>query len=309
LSNPFFNHDVTSIKDFSRSDLDYLFQFSDKIQMLSFRERKEIAEGRLLGLMFFEPSTRTRLSFEAAMHSVGGETISIIEPRTSSLEKGENLHDTIKTLESYTDILVLRHPNEGAARFAAQIAVKPIINGGSGSEEHPTQAMLDIYTMLKEKKSLSNLKIALVGDLKYSRTVHSLIFGLSLFNTRIFLVSPPELKIKDEVLIDVEGKSNISYHKEIEEIIGEIDVLYATRIQKERFPDPLDYEKVKGSYSIDNQLIMQGREDLMVMHPLPRTNEIKYEVDSTPNAKYFVQTLYGKIVRSALLALILNKKY
>jgi len=274
LSNPFFNHDITSIKDFSRSDLEYLFQFSDKIQMLSFKERKEIAEGRLLGLMFFEPSTRTRLSFEAAMHSVGGETISIIEPRTSSLEKGENLHDTIKTLESYTDILVLRHPNEGAARFAAQIAAKPIINGGSGSEEHPTQAMLDIYTMLKEKKSLSNLKIALVGDLKYSRTVHSLIFGLSLFNTRIFLVSPPELKIKDEVLINVEGKSNISYHKEIEEIIGDIDVLYATRIQKERFPDPLDYEKVKGSYSIDNQLIMQGREDLMVMHPLPRTNEI-----------------------------------
>lgn len=307
MVNPFFNKDVISIRDFSRSDLDYLFSKSDDIQNLPIDEKKRLAFGKLLGLTFFEPSTRTRLSFEAAMLSIGGDVISITEPRTSSVEKGENLHDTIKTIDSYVDLMVIRHRMEGAARFAAEVADKPVINGGSGSEEHPTQAMLDIYTILKERGSLSNLKVALVGDLKYGRTVYSLLYGLSLYNTEFALISPPELKIRDDALIDIDSKIRISYHENLEEVIDYVDVVYATRIQKERFPDPVEYEKVKGSYLINNLLLSKAKKGLLVMHPLPRTGEISHEVDSSPFAKYFLQTRYGKIVRSALISLILNE--
>ena len=307
MVNPFFNKDVISIRDFSRSDLDYLFSKSDDIQNLPIDEKKRLAFGKLLGLTFFEPSTRTRLSFEAAMLSIGGDVISITEPRTSSVEKGENLHDTIKTIDSYVDLMVIRHRMEGAARFAAEVADKPVINGGSGSEEHPTQAMLDIYTILKERGSLSNLKVALVGDLKYGRTVYSLLYGLSLYNTEFALISPPELKIRDDALIDIDSKIRISYHENLEEVIDYVDVVYATRIQKERFPDPVEYEKVKGSYLINNLLLSKAKKGLLVMHPLPRTGEISHEVDSSQFAKYFLQTRYGKFVRSALISLILNK--
>jgi len=307
LVNPFFNKDVISIRDFSRSDLDYLFLKSDAIQILPVEEKKKLAFGKLLGLTFFEPSTRTRLSFEAAMLSIGGDVISITEPRTSSVEKGENLHDTLKTVDSYVDLMVIRHRMEGAARFAAEVADNPVINGGSGAEEHPTQAMLDIYTILKERGSLSNLKVALVGDLKYGRTVYSLLYGLSLYNTEFALISPPELKIRDDAFLDIDSKIRISYHKNLEEVIDHVDVVYATRIQKERFPDPVEYEKVKGSYLIDNLLLSKAKKGLLVMHPLPRTSEISHEVDSTPNAKYFLQTRYGKIVRSALISSILNE--
>ncbi len=309
MANPFFDRDVISIRDFSKSDLEYLFKTSDRIQTLPLEEKKRLASGRLLGMMFFEPSTRTRLSFEAAMLSIGGETISITEVRTSSIEKGENLNDTVKTMESYVDMMVLRHRMEGAARFAAQVAEKPVINGGSGSEEHPTQAMLDMYTILKERGSVSDLKIALIGDLKYGRAVYSLLYGLSNFNPHIFLVSPPELRIREEALIDLEGRAKLSHHERVEEVIGKVDVIYVTRIQKERFPDPVEYEKVKGSYIIDNQLLSKGGDDLMVLHPLPRNTEIKPDVDDTPHAKYFVQTRYGKVVRAALISLILNKEF
>lgn len=308
MTNPFFNRDVISIREFSKSDLEYLFKTADQIQTLQHNRRASLADGRLLGVMFFEPSTRTRLSFEAAMLSIGGQTISIIEPKTSSTEKGENLHDTVKTVESYVDLIVLRHRMEGAARYAAQVAEKPVINGGSGSEEHPTQAMLDIYTILKERGTISDLKIALVGDLKYGRTVYSLLYGLANFNPRVFLVSPPELRLREEALSDLEGKINLSQHTDLEEIVGDLDVIYMTRIQKERFPDLVEYEKVRGTYVIDNQLLSKGREDLMVLHPLPRTTEIKPEVDLTPHAKYFNQTIYGKTVRAALISLILNKE-
>jgi len=308
MINPFYGRDIISIRDFSKLDLEYLFKVSDKIQKLSNEELKGLAPGKLLGTLFFEPSTRTRLSFEAAMQSIGGGTVSIVESRTSSIEKGENLNDTVKTVESYVDIMVLRHHMEGAARFAAQIAQKPVINGGSGIEEHPTQAMLDIYTILKERGKITNLKIAVIGDLKYGRTVYSLLYGLAHFNPQIFLVSPPDLRVRDEALIDLEGKSKLSQHEDIEEIIEDVDAIYVTRIQKERFPDPLEYEKVKESYVIDNQLLSKGKEDIIVLHPLPRTTEIKPEVDKNPNAKYFIQAHYGKIVRAALMSLILNKK-
>ena len=308
MTNPFYGRDIISIRDFSKLDLEYLFRMSDKIQKLSHDELKVLAPGKLLGTLFFEPSTRTRLSFEAAMLSIGGGTVSIAEARTTSIEKGENLNDTVKTVESYVDIMVLRHHMEGAARFAAQITQKPVINGGSGIEEHPTQAMLDIYTILKERGRITNLKIAVIGDLKYGRTVYSLLYGLAHFNPKIFLVSPPDLKVRDEALIDLEGKVKFSLHENIEEIIEEVDAIYVTRIQKERLPDPLEYEKVKGSYVIDNKLLSKGRDDLIILHPLPRTTEIRPEVDKTPNAKYFIQAHYGKIVRAALISLMLNEK-
>ena len=308
MTNPFYGRDIISIRDFSKLDLEYLFRMSDKIQKLSHDELKGLAPGKLLGTLFFEPSTRTRLSFEAAMLSIGGGTVSIAEARTTSIEKGENLNDTVKTVESYVDIMVLRHHMEGAARFAAQITQKPVINGGSGIEEHPTQAMLDIYTLLKLRGRITNLKIAVIGDLKYGRTVYSLLYGLANFNPQIFLVSPPDLMVRDEALIDLEGKAKLSQHENIEEIIQDVDAIYVTRIQKERLPDPLEYEKVKGSYVIDNKLLSKGREDLMVLHPLPRATEIKSEVDKTPNAKYFIQAQYGKIVRAALISLMLNEQ-
>ncbi len=308
MDNPFFSRDIISVRDFSRSDLEYLFKEADRIQKMSPANKKVLASGRLLGLIFFEPSTRTRLSFEAAMLSIGGAAISITEARTSSVEKGENLNDTIKTVESYVDLIVLRHGMEGAARFAAQIAQKPVINGGSGSEEHPTQAMLDMYTILKERGNISNLKIAVVGDLKYGRTVYSLLYGLSSFKPRVFLVSPPELRLREEAILDIKDKIKLTYHEDLEEVIGNVDVMYLTRIQKERFPDLVEYEKVKGTYVVDKHLLAKGSDDLLIMHPLPRTTEIKHEVDASPQAKYFLQPLYGKIVRAALISLILNEE-
>lgn len=307
MTNPFYNRDVISIKDFSKQDLEYLFAASDKTPTLPADEKRKLASGKLLGLMFLEPSTRTRLSFEAAMLSIGGNVISITEPRTSSIEKGENLNDTVKTVDTYVDLMVLRHRMEGAARFAAEVAENPVINGGSGSEEHPTQAMLDMYTILKTRGSLSNLKIAIVGDLKYGRTAYSLLYGLAHYDPQIYLVSPPELRMRDDALLNLEGRVKISLHKDLEEVIGDVDVIYMTRIQKERFPDPLEYEKVKGSYVIGNDILSKSKSGLIVMHPLPRTIEIKPEVDASPKAKYFLQARYGKVVRAALISLILNE--
>ncbi len=307
MTNPFYNRDVISIKDFSKQDLEYLFAASDKTQTLPADEKRKLASGKMLGLMFLEPSTRTRLSFEAAMLSIGGNVISITEPRTSSIEKGENLNDTVKTVDTYVDLMVLRHRMEGAARFAAEVAENPVINGGSGSEEHPTQAMLDMYTILKTRGNLSNLKIAIVGDLKYGRTAYSLLYGLAHYDPQIYLVSPPELRMREDALLNLEGRVKISLHKDLEEVIGDVDVVYMTRIQKERFPDPLEYEKVKGSYVIGNDILSKSKSGLIVMHPLPRTIEIKPEVDASPKAKYFLQARYGKVVRAALISLILNE--
>ncbi len=306
MKNPFFNRDIISIKDFSRSELEYLFSVADKIEALDYERKKELAKGRILGLLFFEPSTRTRLSFEAAMLSIGGSVLGFAHPSMSSVEKGENLADTVRTVESYVDAIVLRHPMEGANRFAAEVASKPVINAGSGTEEHPTQAMLDLYTIMKIKGRINGLNIAIVGDLKYGRTVYSLIYALSNYSPRIFLVSPPQLKVRDEALFNISNKIKFSEHEDIREVIRNLDVIYVTRIQRERFPDPHEYEKVKGSYVIDAELLKNGKEDCIIMHPLPRVGEIKPEVDRMPNAKYFLQIYLGKVTRGALLASILN---
>ncbi|NWG09691.1 MAG: aspartate carbamoyltransferase [Nitrososphaerales archaeon] len=306
MRNPFFDRDIISIKDFSRSELEYLFSLSNRMDSLDREKRRNLGRGKILGLLFFEPSTRTRLSFEAAMLSIGGNVLGFAHPRMSSVEKGENLADTVKTVENYVDVMVLRHPMEGANRFAAEVASKPIINAGSGTEEHPTQAMLDLYTIMKVKGRIDGLNIAIVGDLKYGRTVYSLIYGLSNYRTRIFLVSPPQLRVREEALFNIGDKIKVSEHGDIREIIEDLDVIYATRIQRERFPDPHEYEKVKGSYVIDIDLLKSGKDDCIVMHPLPRVGEIKPEVDNTPRAKYFLQIYLGKVIRATLLASILN---
>jgi aspartate carbamoyltransferase catalytic subunit len=300
------------MKDFDREELELLFATSDKLLDMKYRDRVALGEGRILGIMFFEPSTRTRLSFESAMASIGGTSVGFSETRTTSMEKGESLADTVRVVEANSDVLLIRHSNEGAARFAAEIASKPVVSGGAGTEEHPTQAMLDLYTILKEKRQIDGLRIGIVGDLKYGRTVYSLIYGLAKYDIRLDLVAPPTLKIRKEATHDIgkiPGKSKsieITEHENLRDILPDLDVLYMTRIQRERLPDEQEYEKVKGSYHIDSEMTKKMKLDAIIMHPLPRLDEIRQEVDQTPQARYFRQMQYGRTVRAALLSLILN---
>ncbi|GBC75042.1 Aspartate carbamoyltransferase catalytic subunit [archaeon HR06] len=306
MSNPFYNKDVVSIKDFTKEDLLYLFKVTDKLQEMNLSELRKLAEGKILGYLFFEPSTRTRISFEVAMNLLGGSSVGFSEPKGTSLEKGENLADTLKVMEGYCDLILLRHPKDGSARFAAEIVDKPVINGGSGSEEHPTQAMLDLYTIQKLKGKIDDLNLGIIGDLKYGRTVYSLLYGLSLFKPKVYLISPQELRIRREVFYDLSEKISIEEFNHLEDVIEILDVIYVTRIQKERFPDPQDYEKVKGSYTIDNRILSKSKEDLIILHPLPRVDEIKREVDNSPKAKYFLQSKLGKYIRAALIVSLLR---
>lgn len=312
MPNPFFKRDVLSMKDFTRGDLELLFSTTDKLSEMKFGERVSLGEGRIQGIMFFEPSTRTRLSFESAMASIGGTSIGFSETKTTSLEKGESFADTVRVVEANSDIIVMRHPMEGSARFASDVSSKPVISGGAGTEEHPTQAMLDLYTILKEKGKIDGLRVGVVGDLKYGRTVYSLLYALSKFDVKVDLVSPPSLKVRKEATLELEktrgseGTVEIREHEELKPILPELDVLYMTRIQKERFPDEQEFEKVKGSYYIDAEDSKVMRRDAITLHPLPRLDEIRPSFDAAPQARYFKQMQYGKTVRAALLSLILN---
>jgi aspartate carbamoyltransferase catalytic subunit len=306
-ANPFFDKDIVSIKDFIKNDLEYVFEATDTISSLKHSERGELGKGRALGYIFYEPSTRTRMSFEAAMASLGGSSIGIADLKSSSVEKGESLADTIRIIDLYSDVIVLRHPMDGSSRFAAELSQNPIINAGSGSEEHPTQALLDLYTILKEKGRIDGLSIAIVGDLKYGRTVYSLLYGLANYDVDIHLVSPPTLQVRKESIYELHGKMKIKEHSELDEVLHEVDVVYVTRIQRERFPDVQEYEKVKGTYTIDEKTLARAKKDVAVMHPLPRLDEISQSIDHTKNAIYFKQASYGKELRAALLALMLNE--
>jgi aspartate carbamoyltransferase catalytic subunit len=307
-NNHFFDRDIVTIKDFSKADLEFVFDATDKVSSLKPKERGQLASARTLGYIFYEPSTRTRMSFEAAMASIGGSSFGIFDPRYSSIEKGETLYDTIRTMDLYSDILVLRHQMDGSSRYAAEISTHPVLNGGSGSEEHPTQAMLDLYTMKKEKKNIDGLKICILGDLKYGRTVYSLLYGLVHYNVEIYLVSPPSLRIRQESIYGLTEKLKISELTELDdELLSKIDVLYVTRIQRERFPDIQEYEKVKGTYIIDSNVLNRLKSDASIMHPMPRIDEISKNIDLTKNAIYFKQVAYGKELRAALLALVLNE--
>lgn len=307
-TNHFYNRDIVSIKDFSQQDLEYIFSTTDKINDLKPNEKSELGKGRTLGYIFYEPSTRTRMSFEAAMASLGGSSIGIFDPKSSSIEKGESLADTIRTMDLYSDVIVLRHPLDGSSRFAGELSKNPIINAGSGSEEHPTQAMLDLYTIIKEKKKIDGLAISIVGDLKYGRTVYSLLYGLANYKVDVHLVSPPTLSIRKESIYDIANKLNIYEYSQLDDdLLSKLDVIYVTRIQRERFPDLQEYEKVKGTYTINSETLAKSKSDVSIMHPMPRMEEISHSIDNTKNAIYFKQAAYGKELRAALLTLILNE--
>ncbi|MBU0623562.1 MAG: aspartate carbamoyltransferase [Candidatus Thermoplasmatota archaeon] len=308
MSAVFKGMDVVSIRDFSREQIEHVLKLAEKmVPIAKGEERSVLLEGHVLGSLFFEPSTRTRLSFNAAMTRLGGRVLGFDQPAGASVAKGETLADTIRMVDSYCDVLVLRHPQEGAARLAAHFASRPVINAGDGAGQHPTQTMLDLFTIRKEKKKIEGNKVVIVGDLKYGRTVHSLSEALALFGAELTFVAPPTLQIPKEHLKQIESmghKPKIS--SSLDEVIKDADVLYVTRIQKERFPDPAEYQKVVGMYRIDMDLLKDVKKELIIMHPLPRVGEIDPEVDATAHAKYFDQAFNGVPVRMALLGLVLG---
>ncbi len=305
--NEFYQKDIISIKEFDKEKLEKIFVSTDKMMQLNPAERREICKGKVLAYLFYEPSTRTRLSFDSAMASVGGNSLGISDIASSSAQKGESLADTVRIMSIYSDVLVLRHTLDGSSRFAAEISSKPVINAGSGTEEHPTQAIQDLFTIKKEKKKIDGLKIGIVGDLKYGRTVYSLLHGLGNYDVDVRLISPESLRIRSDSTYEIKKRLDFTESTNIEEHIDELDVLYVTRIQKERFPDDEEYLKVKGSYVVGLDLLKQMKNDSIILHPLPRLDEISNDVDNTKNAKYFEQAEYGKHTRAALLGLILNE--
>jgi aspartate carbamoyltransferase catalytic subunit len=300
------NKSLVSINDFTREEHIRILNLAKEFEK---NPTQKILEGFVVATLFFEPSTRTRLSFESAASRLGAKVIGFSEPGSTSVQKGESLRDTIKTVSNYSDIIVMRHPKEGSARFASEVASVPVINAGDGANQHPTQTLLDMYSIRKTQGKLNNLNIAFVGDLKYGRTVHSLVIALSNYKTTFHLVSPPDLKLPSSVKIHIKEK-NLEYfqYTEMTEVIPMADILYMTRIQKERFSDPIDYEKVKNSYILHNQMLTDSRKNLRIMHPLPRVNEITIDVDENPKAYYFDQALNGVYIRQALLASILGVK-
>ena len=302
----FSQNDIISIRDLSKDNLEEIYSKTNEIMEMKAEERREIDRGKTLGYLFFEPSTRTRLSFQSAMALLGGTSFGIADATSSSVQKGESLADTVRIMSGYTDAIVLRHSLDGSSKFAAEVSSKPIINAGSGTEEHPTQAIQDLYTIKKELGKIDGKNIGIVGDLKYGRTVYSLLYGLSNYDVNVHLISPESLKIRSDSTYNL--KENLSYteSENLDEYIEDLDVLYVTRIQKERFPDEEEYVKVKGSYVIGQDVVNKMKDDAILLHPLPRLDEISPDVDSSKQAKYFQQAEYGKFTRAAILSLLLQ---
>jgi aspartate carbamoyltransferase catalytic subunit len=288
--------DIISIKDFSKKEINYILDYAEEMISYAKGEKyKDLLKGKVLSTLFFEPSTRTRLSFESSMNRLGGRVIGFADPSGTSQKKGESLADTIRMADSYSDAIVIRHPHEGAARLAAEFADSPVLNAGDGAGRHPTQCLLDLFTIRSEKKQIKNKNIVLLGDLKYGRTVHSTF------------VSPASLKMPNEVTDECKELGiEPTYTSNLEKTIKDADVLYVTRIQRERFPDAEEYNKVVGSYKINKNLLENAKENLIIMHPLPRVTEIHPEVDKTPHALYFKQAFNGVPVRMALLSLVMG---
>ncbi|NKE37040.1 aspartate carbamoyltransferase [Natronococcus sp. JC468] len=302
------DHVITS-KHLSRGDIETVLDRAAEIAA----DPSAVADrhaGALLGLLFFEPSTRTKMSFETAMKRLGGDVVDMGSVESSSVKKGETLADTVRVIEGYADALVLRHPREGAATMASEFVDVPLLNAGDGAGQHPTQTLLDLYT-IRENAGLDDLTIGIMGDLKYGRTVHSLAYALSNFDTRQHFVSPESLQLPREVVYDLHqqqgGRTGIREHESLEAVLSDLDVLYVTRIQRERFPDESEYRKVAGEYRIDAETLEDAADDLTVMHPLPRVDEIAPEVDDTDHAAYFEQAHNGVPVRMALLDLLLSE--
>ncbi len=306
---PWYGEDILSVKQFSRADLTYIFEVAHEMrEMVTRIGTFDLLKGKILANLFYEPSTRTSSSFTAAMERLGGSVIPINEVRFSSVSKGESLPDTVRTLECYADVIVLRHPEVGASAIAAAYARKPVINAGDGIGEHPTQALLDLFTIVEELGEVDGLTVTMLGDLKYGRTVHSLARLLSLYNVRLNYVSPDILRMPAEIISEIQVQDiPQSEHDSLDTVLAETDVLYVTRVQKERFDDLADYESVRGAFIISPETLKPAKDRMIVMHPLPRVGEITMEVDEDPRAAYFRQMEYGLYVRMALLAMVLGK--
>ena len=300
------NRSLVSINDYSKEEIIRILDLAEEFEK---QPRQQILKGKVIASLFFEPSTRTRLSFESAAQQLGASVIGFSSAATTSVQKGETLKDTILTVSNYSDLIVMRHPVDGSARYASEVAPVPIINAGDGANQHPTQCLLDLYSIRKTQGTLDNLDITFVGDLKYGRTVHSLTMALCHFNTRFHLVSPVELKLPSAVKRHIkDAELQYEQYTDMNEVINKSDILYMTRIQRERFPDQLEYERVKNSYNLVNSMLADAKSNLRILHPLPRVNEISTDVDSNPMAYYFQQALNGIYVRQALMASILDNK-
>ena len=299
--------DLISITDFSKDDYLRIMELANEFEK---NPNQNLLNGKVAATLFFEPSTRTRLSFETAINRLGGRIIGFSDSSSSSVSKGETLHDTIRMVSNYADLIVMRHPLEGSARYASQVSHIPVINAGDGANQHPTQTLLDMYSIIKTQGRLDNINIFMVGDLKYGRTVHSLLQALSVFENPIFnFVSPPELAMPVEYKRFLESKGIRYYeHLQFNDIISEADIIYMTRVQKERFSDPMEYEKVKNVYILKNSMLETTKPTMKILHPLPRVNEIHTDVDTNPKAYYFTQALNGVFTRQAIISHIMGLK-
>lgn len=301
--------DIISISDFSKKDIELVLETASEMESLPKEKKAKILEHSMVASLFFEPSTRTRLSFETAIQNLGGRVIGFSDPSASSTSKGETLSDSIRMVSGYADIIVMRHYIEGAARRAAEVSLKAIINGGDGANQHPTQTLLDLYTIKKEFGKIDGIKIGLLGDLKYGRTVHSLMYALANYkNVEVFCIAPDSLKMPREIIEDNNEKLQVKETKNLDDFLPELDVLYATRIQKERFADEFEYAQIKNVFILGKEILEKTKPEFRIMHPLPRVNEIKQELDETPAALYFQQAKNGIPVREALLSLLKGVK-
>ena len=301
--------DIISMNDISKEEILEILEIAEKIEKTSEEEKLNFLKGKIIATLFFEPSTRTKMSFESAAFRLGAQVLQLPPLELSSVKKGESFSDTIKMVESYSDVIVVRHPNDGAARLASTTSQKPVLNAGDGSNQHPSQTLLDLYTIKDEKGTLNNLSIAFVGDLKYGRTVHSLVKALTHFNPTIYFVAPKILQMPSYLIDDLD-KNNIKYEilEDFRDCLDKIDVFYMTRIQKERFPDIEDYEKLKGVYVINKKNILgKCKEDMIILHPLPRVDEISTDLDDTKHALYFKQAKNGIPIRQAMMMKVLDK--
>ena len=298
----FKNKNIISMRDLDRPDLDYLLDTAGAIEK---GKIKPDMAGKIAALLFFEPSTRTCFSFESAMKRLGGEVMLMKGTGSTSVKKGESFSDTLKTIERYSDIIVIRHAIEGAARLASEVVNLPVVNAGDGANQHPTQALLDLYSIKKTQGTLENLKIGLVGDLRFGRTVHSLAQALAYYNPEFYFISPGFLEMPQHIKADLTARG-VKYTEvsEIDAVAPELDIMYVTRIQRERFADPEDYERLKGSYVINLETIRNAKDGMKILHPLPRVDEIAQEVDSSPHAYYFEQAENGVYMRQAILSIL-----
>ncbi len=300
------NRSLVSIDDLTTEEILNILDLAADFEK---NPTQPLLSGKVIATLFFEPSTRTRLSFESAISRLGGKIVGFSDSSSSSVSKGETLHDTIRMVSNYSDLIVMRHPVEGSARFASEISSVPVINAGDGANQHPTQTLLDMYSIRKTQGTLDNLNIFMVGDLKYGRTVHSLMMAMSRWNTTFNFISPDELKMPDEFKIYLDNLGLRYYeHSDFTEIISRADIIYMTRVQKERFSDPIEYEKVKNVYVLRNSMLKNTKPNMRILHPLPRVNEINTDVDTNPKAYYFDQALNGVFTRQAILCSLLGIK-